>query len=154
MVQFIAMDTETVRKLQAGEPDANGQIPERHVSTGSGTPCRHCLKQVEEGEEYLILSHRPFPDAQPYAEQGPIFLHARECERHTCDGSVPTMMQSPEYIVRGYNADNRIVYRTAKVVPTKDIPNQATDLLTKPEISFVHVRSATTNRFQFRIEAD
>ena len=36
MVQFIAMDTETVRHLQAGGGDANGHVPERHVSTGSG----------------------------------------------------------------------------------------------------------------------
>ncbi len=28
-LRFVALDTETVRALQAGNPDANGQVPER-----------------------------------------------------------------------------------------------------------------------------
>ena len=74
--KFIALATETVRTLQAGAADANGQAPERQVSDGSAVPCRHCLSDVAAGEPFLILAHRPFPEAQPYAETGPIFLRA------------------------------------------------------------------------------
>ena len=41
MIRFTPIPTETVRALQAGGPDANGQLPERHVSDGGGNPCRH-----------------------------------------------------------------------------------------------------------------
>ena len=68
--------TELVKRLQDGGTDANGQKPERHVCSGGMMPCRHCLADIKAGEPYLILAHRPFPSAQPYAEQGPIFLHA------------------------------------------------------------------------------
>lgn len=75
-LRFVAMPTETARSLQAGRGDANGQRPERHLSDGAGVDCRHCLRDVPAGEAYLILAYRPFPEAQPYAELGPIFLHA------------------------------------------------------------------------------
>ena len=80
-ITFVAMPTDQARALQAGGPDANGLSPERAVSSGSGNPCRHCLRFIPEGEEMLILSHRPFPSAQPYAETGPVFLCAEECAR-------------------------------------------------------------------------
>lgn len=154
MVRFIALDTDTVRHLQAGGADANGHVPERHISTGSGTPCRHCLKQIEEGEPFLVLAHRPFPDAQPYAEQGPIFLHAHECSRHVCRSEVPEILESESYIVRGYDADNRIVYGTGKVVPTRDVPEAAAEMFTDEAIVYAHVRSAANNCYQCRIERD
>lgn len=154
MVQFIALDTQTVRHLQAGGGDANGQVPERHISTGDGTPCRHCLKQVKAGEPYLIVAHRPFPDAQPYAEQGPLFICAGECPRHVCDGEVPEMLDSQSYIVRGYDADNRIVYGTGTVVPRDQLPAAAAKMFGDQHIAYAHVRSATNNCYQFRIERD
>ncbi len=154
MVQFVALDTKTVRHLQAGGADDNGHVPERHISTGSGTPCRHCLKQVEAGESYLIVAHRPFPEPQPYAEQGPLFIHARECVRHVCDGEVPEMLESPHYIVRGYDVDNRIVYGTGTVVPTDQLPAAATEMFGDEAIAYAHVRSATNNCYQFRIERE
>jgi len=154
MIRFAALDTETVRALQAGQPDANGQIPERHVSDGSGVPCRHCLGQVGSGEPYLILSHRPFPTPQPYAEQGPIFLHAEPCRQAPPDDTIPAMLESPAYIVRGYGSDDRIVYGTGSVVATDKIPERAEDLLADPDIAYLHVRSAANNCYQCRIERE
>ena len=152
MVRFIALDTDLVRSLQSGGPDANGQRPERHISKGSGTPCRHCLTSVNQGEPYLILSHRPFPSPQPYAEQGPIFLHAETCEPYMSGGGVPAMLESPHYLIRGYDDDNRIVYGSGKVVATADIPDAAADLLADRDIAYIHVRSASNNCYQCRID--
>ena len=74
-------------------------------------PCRHCLADIKAGEPYLILAHRPFPAAQPYAEQGPIFLHAESCPRHPDSEDAPRMFLEREaYLIRGYGADDRIVY--------------------------------------------
>ena len=152
MVRFVAIDTESVRALQNGGLDANGQRCERATSDGNGTPCRHCLRQIEAGEAYLILSFRPFPGPQPYAEQGPIFLHARECTRHEGYGSVPQMLKSSQYIVRGYNSNDRIVYGTGMVIPTDAIPRHSADLLANPEVAYIHVRSAANNCYQCRID--
>lgn len=149
-VQFVALDTQLVRALQAGAPDANGQTPERRAAAG-GEPCRHCMKPMQEGEEMLILAHRPFPAPQPYAELGPVFLHARTCERGGGSG-LPAFLRSPQYIVRGYGPDDRIVYGTGAVVATAEIPARAGELLGDPRVAYCHVRSATNNCYHCRID--
>jgi hypothetical protein len=150
-IRFVPIPTETVRALQAGAPDANGQVPERHVASGSGNPCRHCLGMIPQGAPMLVLAHRPFPAPQPYAEVGPIFLCADPCPPGG-GADLPVMLASPDYIVRGYGADDRIVYGTGGVVATPGIAARAGALLSDPRVAYVHVRSARNNCFQVRVE--
>ncbi|NJS37952.1 MAG: DUF1203 domain-containing protein [Rhodobacteraceae bacterium] len=150
-MRFVAIPTDVARAYQAGGADANGQVPERQVATGDGNPCRHCLGVIPAGAEMLVLAHRPFPAPQPYAEVGPIFLCADPCVRGGGEG-VPDILASPDYIVRGYGADDRIVYGTGVVVPTGEIHARAGALLADGQVAYVHVRSARNNCFQLRIE--
>lgn len=151
-IMFQALPTDRVRVLQNGATDAYGLKPERKVSDGHGVPCRHCLKEVAAGEMYLVLAYRPFPELQPYAETGPIFLHAEECERAEEGETLPKMLTSPDYIVRGYGKDDRIVYGSGAVTPTDEIVSRAEALLERDDIAYVHVRSARNNCYQCRIE--
>lgn len=153
-IRFQALPSEIARHYRAGGRDANGHAPEKGVSDGQA-PCRHCLREIAEGKPMLILSHRPFDEAQPYAEVGPIFLCAEECERHPDAEVTPDMFLRWEHLnVRGYGADNRIVYGTGKIVPTGEVSKYAAELLEKPEIAYVHLRSASNNCYQARIERD
>jgi hypothetical protein len=151
-IRFVALPTEVVNVLQAGGLDANGQRPERVLSDGDGVPCRHCLQSVAAGAPYLILAHRPFTTVQPYAELGPIFLHAEHCTRYAESSTLPPILGSPQYILRGYDAQERIIYGTGQVAPTAEIVERAAALFARPDVAFVHVRSATNNCFQCRIE--
>jgi len=152
-IRYVAMPTEIAEAYRAGAPDANGQAPERYISDGSGVPCRHCLGEVAAGEPYLLLAHRPFPAAQPYAELGPVFLHAEACERYPAAGGIPPMLfDRRRVILRGYGADHRIVDGTGQVVAVEAIPEVAAALFARPGVACVHVRSATNNCFICRIE--
>lgn len=42
-------------------------------------PCRSCLRISKAPEDLILLSYQPLPDMNPYAEIGPIFVHARAC---------------------------------------------------------------------------
>lgn len=150
-MRFVAIPTEVARAYQAGGPDANGQRPEHRVSDGGGNPCRHCLRMIPEGAGMLVLAHRPFPAPQPYAEVGPIFLCADPCQAGG-DEALPAVLAAPDYIVRGYGADDRIVYGTGGVVATDRIAARAEELLADPRVEYVHVRSARNNCFQCRID--
>ncbi len=150
-MRYVAIPTEVVRAYQAGGADANGQSPERKVSDGGGNPCRHCLQMIPEGAGMLVLAHRPFPAPQPYAEVGPIFLCADPCAAGGGEAQ-PEALASPDYIVRGYGADDRIVYGTGGVTPTKAIPARAGELFDDPRVAYVHVRSARNNCYQVRID--
>jgi hypothetical protein len=55
-------------------------------------------------------------------------------------------------IVRGYSADERIVYGTGAVVATDRIEETAATLFARDDVAFVHVRSASNNCFQCRID--
>ena len=151
MITFSAIPTEIARAYQAGGPDANGQPPERHISDGGGNPCRHCLGLIPKGAAMLVLAHRPFPSPQPYAEIGPIFLCADLCTAGGGAG-LPHMLESPDYIIRGYGADHRIVYGSGAVVATAQIATQAAQRFADPAIAYLHLRSARNNCFQCRID--
>jgi len=151
-MKYTALDTATVRRIQAGGPDAHGQPAERAISDGQGNPCRHCLKDIPKGAEMLILAHRPFDAPQPYAETGPIFLCAGPCRRGANKELPEILSTCPEYLVKGYSTDNRIVYGTGAIVPRSDIESRAVRLLENPRVAYLHVRSVRNNCYQLRID--
>ncbi len=152
-LRFVAMPTDSARAFQAGAEDANGQTPEPHIVKGTGHPCRHCLAEIAEGDPYLIFAYRPFPAPQPYAEIGPVFLHVAACTRHAESAEPPAMFLGWErLLLRGYGSDDRIVYGTGRVMPTGQLATAAATLLEQPDIAYAHVRSASNNCYQCRIE--
>jgi hypothetical protein len=152
MPVITALETGLVRSLQNGGTDSHGQPPERAVSDGGGNPCRHCLRYIPDGEEMLILAHRPFPAAQPYAETGPIFLCASHCKRHEGAGVPEVLTGSPEYLIKGYSADDRITYGTGAIVPPSEMPARAVEIFEDPAVAYIHIRSARNNCYQARID--
>ena len=152
-IKFMAMATQAARAFQRGAADAYDMMPDMAVSDGEGVPCRHCLRTVAKGQTYLILAYRPFPALQPYAETGPIFLCAEECERAPETDRTPDIFAgTPDYIVRGYGHDDRIVYGTGSVTPTAQIPARAEALFKRDDVAYLHVRSARNNCYQLRLE--
>ena len=151
-IRFCAMPSADARHLWDGGADAYGMPPETMVSSGAGHPCRHCLKNIGAGEELLVFAYRPFPKLQPYAETGPVFLHKQPCGRYAAEEILPPILTSPDFILRGYSAEDRIVYGTGAVTPTPDIGAYAAELLERPDIAYVHIRSARNNCYQCRID--
>ncbi|MEX0317749.1 MAG: DUF1203 domain-containing protein [Ruegeria sp.] len=155
MFRITALPTDEVRAYQAGQPDAYGNAPERAVSDGGGNPCRHCLRYIPEGEEMLILAHRPFSETHPYAETGPIFLCARPCARYEEDGEMPeALINSPDYLIKGYGRDDRIVYGTGAVTPTDEIGVAVARIFARDDVAYIHVRSSRNNCYQARIDRE
>lgn len=152
-IRIAALETGLVRSLQNGGLDANGHKPERHACRGGAMPCRHCLTDIKAGEAYLILAHRPFPEAQPYAELGPIFLHAEPCQRHPDGEAIPAMfLERESYLIRGYGGDDRIVYGTGRIVAPSAMAAAADEMLGDDRVAYIHVRSASNNCYQARID--
>lgn len=153
MIIFKAMPEAEARRFQAGGADAYGLKPERMISDGDGVPCRHCLQCVAKGEAYLVLAYRPFASLQPYAETGPIFLHAEECRRAADSSDVPPMLARREsHLIKGYGNDERIVYGTGAVVRSADLAEAAGRILARDDVAFVHLRSSKNNCFTCKID--
>ncbi len=150
-MRFTPIPTDLAWHYQLGGADAYGLPPERGVSDGTGNPCRHCLRHIPAGAGMLVLAHRPFPDLQPYAETGPVFLCADACPAWG-GADLPEILSSPDYILRGYSANDRIVYGSGAVVPTARLMDEAASRLQDARIAYLHVRSARNNCFQVRID--
>ena len=72
------------------------------MSDGGGNPCRHCLTDIPEGENMLVLAYSPFVKLQSFAEIGPIFLCAKHCRRHANVSTLPTMfLMRTQALIRG-----------------------------------------------------
>ncbi|KQS63187.1 hypothetical protein ASG39_14780 [Rhizobium sp. Leaf371] len=151
-IRFTAMPTADAMHIWNGGTDAYDLAPERFVSDGDGNPCRHCLEDIAQGEPALLLAYRAFPTLQAYAESGPIFLHAAPCARYGAEETLPPILSSPDYIVRGYDENDRIVYGSGAVTLTEAIAARASDMLARPDISYVHVRSSRNNCYHCRID--
>ena len=153
MIHFTALPTKVVRAYQSGATDVYDLIPDRVVSDGRGNPCRHCLRDIPEGAGFLILAHRPFKGLHPYAETGPIFLCADSCARHEDNGEAPSVLTtSPEYLIKGYSAQDRIVYGAGAVVAVQDLQSSAEAVFADPAVAYIHVRSSRNNCHLARID--
>ena len=151
--RFVALASNQALAYQSGAVDANGQMPERQLSDEGGVPCRYCLAEVDAGAPFLVLAHRPFPGPQPYAEIGPIFLHANSCARYSKEGEPPAMFSKwDNLLLRGYGRDDRIVYGTGKVVATSQLAEAIGETFTNEKVAYIHLRSAKNNCFMCRVE--
>lgn len=102
----------------------------------------------------LILAYKPFDGSHPYAETGPIFLCADSCERGGGDDLPEIFTTSPDFLVKGYSANDRIIYGTGAVTPTKEMQSRIDAIFADPEVAYIHVRSARNNCYQARVDRD
>ena len=144
-------DPHWVARVRAGGPDAYGNPAERKTSDGTGNPCRHCLQMIPHGQEMLVVAARPFPETQPYAETGPIFLCASPCSPYDKAGMPPCVDGGEDRLLKGYSEDNRIVYGAGAIVPPDQIAETCASILDGPDIAYVDVRSSLNNCFTFRV---
>lgn len=145
------IETAYANAIRHGGSDANGQPAVRTVARGGANPCRHCLGLIAENAPKLVLGYRPFSRLQPYAEVGPIFLHAEACEHYEGDQLPAWFAYLQPAIVRGYGQDDWIRYETGNVVPGNELAGVCEEILRNPEVAYVHIRSKY-NCFQCRVD--
>lgn len=148
---FSGMPTKEAEAFRTGALDAYGNPPERGVSSGSGVPCRHCMKIVPENEGYLVFAYRPFGALQPYAETGPVFICEANCAAPHKTNVPDVLNASPEYLIKGYTADERIKYGTGSIVAKENTGKKITELLRDDTLAFVDIRSAKNNCWLSRV---
>ena len=153
-ITFNALPSQIVDDIRRTERDAYGNPVERHTATAPVYPCRHCLGEIAPGRDYLILAHRPFQARHAYAETGPIFLCADPCKRADPSPDLPPILRADQFLLRAYDADERIIYGTGKVVPKGAIIDRATQLFQESDVAFIDIRSAANNCFQCRLMRD
>ena len=121
------------------------------ISVDSPTvyPCRHCLQWAQPGEQVVLFPYASVPPGRPYAESGPVFVHAKTCPRYAATDKYPDNFRRHR-VLRAYNASDDMI---DAVVVEDDQPEPViVRLLENPEAAFLQARSVTRGCYTFRIE--
>jgi hypothetical protein len=145
-LKYLAIPEEVAIEAREKKRDRFGHEVEALRDTG---PCRVCLRIASEPEDLLLLSYQPLPDTGPYAEIGPIFVHAKRCEPYSDSATFPADFTQRRLVLRAYGHDGRIV--DATVAEAGTAPERAVDFLSGDTVAEVHVRHESYTCFAFKI---
>ena len=151
-ITITGIDTEALRAaLDEGFDHGNNPI-EPFVDVEGGSPMRCCLRDSAPGDMMAIIAWSPFPWRGPYAELGPIFVHASGCPGEH-EGALPTEMDARPMVLRPYGPDQKIAYHHVRHLTAEESTTTALrELLAKPDVAFVHGRNLTGGCFAFHAE--
>lgn len=62
------------------------------------------------------------------------------------------VLKRKAHLIKGYGANDRIVYGTGKIVPSNDLDAEAAAILNRDDVAYVHVRSSVNNCYTCRID--
>jgi hypothetical protein len=150
--QFViaALDQEELHTIRARGIDAFGNTIAFHTNTEEGgAPLRCCLTEAKVGEAVALIAHRPFVFGGPFAEVGPVYVHAEPCAGYDDTGHYPPGFRHRTQVFRAYSNDNRI--HDAVLVDGADAESAISDLFARPDVAFLHSRNVLYGCYMFAI---
>jgi hypothetical protein len=144
-----AMPRELLDRVRAAGVDDLGNELVTTISTDGGEPLRCCLRDAAPGERIALLAHRPFPWDGPYAEVGPVFVHADACGGYAAVDAYPEGFRPRQQVFRAYGHDRTIV--ESIVVDGADAEPALAGLLARADVDFVHSRNVAYGCYMFSL---
>ena len=135
--------------------DDAGRPAEPFTDTEGGAPLRCCLRHSEPGERIALVSYAPLrrwaaeTGAAPgaYDEQGPVFVHAEECDGP--EGQELTFTNAHR-VLRRYSADGHILGGRL-VEDAADFETAFKEAFDDPAVALVHVRAVEYGCFLYEV---
>lgn len=113
-----------------------------------GEPLRCCLRDAEPGEQIMLIAYQPSRLGGPYAEVGPIFVHAGGCPGWA-DTGYPDGFRHRQQLLRAYDEGGNQVDNI--IVEPGEAETGITALLENPDVSFLHSRNVLAGCWMFAI---
>lgn len=144
------ISAERLRQIRVHHRDDNGDPYAQRVDDEGGAPLRCCLRDSRLGEDIALIGYRPLPQAGPYAEVGPVFIHADECAGYPAADRYPDEFRSRTQVFRAYR-DNGTIAGGRLVDPGHGQEQVIRELFADPEVAFLHSRNVIYGCFMFEI---
>ncbi len=149
-LHIIPIDPSRLEAIRHAGKDEHGNPFAAYLAAG-WEPLRCCLRIAREGERIALISYSPFTQLSPWAEVGPVYVHADACEGYVGDELPPELRTGPR-ILRSYHADGSLDYDDIEYVPKgEDLEPALRDLLARPTVAAVHVRASATQCFTYEV---
>jgi hypothetical protein len=133
----------------AGVDEAGNRLTPRADPEG-GSPLRCCLRETRPGEQVLLMAYTPPGTAGPYAERGPVFIHADPCEGYATPDRYPPGLSQRQQVVRAYDQDGQI----ADGILAGDGEQALAviqQLLGRPDVALVQLRNVGYGCYNFTV---
>jgi hypothetical protein len=144
-----AIPADELERIRARGVDDFGNALEPFPVTTGGAPLRCCLRDAEPGERIALIAYRPAAVGGPYAEVGPVFVHAEECAGHDDTDRYPEGFRGRNQLLRAYDARGRQVENV--VVDAAAAERAITALLARPDVAFLHSRNVLAGCYMFAV---
>jgi Protein of unknown function (DUF1203) len=150
--QVIAMPTKVAELVRSTRRSPGyGHPASTELASGYG-PCRHCLRFFREGEERRTLfTYNPFHGKNMEPLPGPVFIHAEACERYEPEAGFPQHLSGHALTLVGYGEGRRWIAERRMGVQ-ENAESHVRELLSDPDVLFLHVRDTEAGCYDFCIE--
>jgi hypothetical protein len=139
-----AADLERIRL--AGRDDHSHAVVPR--TAGGGEPLRCCLTLATEGERILLMSYQPSTLGGPYAEIGPVFVHAESCAGPAGEG-FPSQYADRAAVLRPYDAEGQML--DGVLAHHGEAETALKELFEDPRVALVHHRNIVAGCWNFSV---
>ena len=151
-LKFRALSPEEIDRVRRRGVDDFGNALRPEIAVEAGAPLRCCLREAEAGERVVLIAHRPFAaeSQSPYAEVGPVFIHADRCAGAPDSSRYPEAFRHRRQVLRAYDATGKII--DARLTEGDGAERTIAALFADPRASFVHSRNVLFGCYMFAID--
>jgi hypothetical protein len=150
-IQVDAIDPERLNAMRANGSDEHGNPWTRRTAEG-WEPLRCCLRVAGSGEDIALINYSPWTEPSPWAETGPVFVHFGPCGGYPTPHRYPVELADRKTMFNTFGYDGARAYDHITFAgPDDDHEAIVTELLSRPEVAFLHVRSAVAGCFTFAV---
>jgi hypothetical protein len=129
-----------LEELRATGVDEAGNTLAAETDADGGNPLRCCLRETWPGERVLLIAYTSPGGQGAYAERGPVFVHAGQCDGYLTPDRYPPGLAHRQQVVRAYDRRGRI----SDGVLAADGDHATAiirELFTSPDVSLIQLRN-------------
>jgi hypothetical protein len=113
-------------------------------------PLRCCLRKAKPGEDIALICYTPWPEPSPWMEAGPVFVHHETCPGYTSTDEYPSYPRHSRMILNPFDHTGARAYDHITLVgPEDDHPQAIHDVLSQPDVAYLHLRSGAAGCYHF-----
>lgn len=147
--RYLPIDDALAERIRTTLRDDHGNRLHVQTSEDDSNPCRSCLRVTPHGSHLILFAHRPFTTDGPYAETGPVFVHAEACTPYAQTDRFPEDFRMRRLTFRAY--DTRGAIHDATLADGVDAERVLERLFASDDVEVVHVRNPAWGCYDFRV---
>jgi Protein of unknown function (DUF1203) len=144
-----AIPASTLDRIRTQGADDWGNPFQPMVDVAGGSPLRCCLRDAAPGERIALIAYQPADRGGPYAEVGPVFVHAERCDGYQASTAYPEGFRDRRQLFRAYDLNGAIV--DAIIVRGEHAEDAIDQFFARPEVDYVHSRNVRYGCYMFAI---